>query len=100
MKVYVETNPETIYSGRVKDEVKTTEIRMWFETDEEIEVLSLADYTKQVRKEVLGELMNMLGDRAELIQTAKNESTFMFDTYDLSMCVEEILGEEVKENEK
>ena len=51
MKVYVETNPETIYSGRVKDEVKTTEIRMWFETDEEIEVLSLADYTKQVRAE-------------------------------------------------
>ena len=49
MKVYVETNPETIYSGRVKDEVKTTEIRMWFETDEEIEVLSLADYIKQVR---------------------------------------------------
>ena len=52
MKVYVETNPETIYSGRVKDEVNTTEIRMWFESDEEIEVLSLSDYTKQVRKEV------------------------------------------------
>lgn len=60
----------------------------------------LADYTKQVRKEVLGDLCNMLGDRAELIQTAENESTFMFDTYDLTMCVEEILGEEVKENEK
>lgn len=56
MKVYVETNPETIYSGRVKDEVKTTEIRMWFETDEEIEVLSLVDYTKQVRKEVCEEI--------------------------------------------
>ena len=56
MKVYVETNPETIYSGRVKDEVKTTEIRMWFETDEEIEVQSLSDYTKQVRKEVCEEI--------------------------------------------
>ena len=56
MKVCVETNPETIYYGRVKDEVKTTEIRMWFETDEEIEVLSLADYTKQVRKEVCEEI--------------------------------------------
>ena len=56
MKVYVETNPETIYSGRVKDEVKTTEIRMWFETDEEIEVQSLSDYTKQVRKEVCQEI--------------------------------------------
>lgn len=56
MKVYVETNPETIYSGRVKDEVKTTEIRMWFETDEEIEVLPLVDYTKQVRNEVCEEI--------------------------------------------
>lgn len=60
MKVYVETNPETIYSGRVKDEVKTTEIRMWFETDEEIEVLSLPDYTKQVRKEVIDEIKENL----------------------------------------
>lgn len=59
MKVYVETNPETIYSGRVKDEVKTTEIRMWFETDEEIEVLSITDYTKQVRKEVCEEIRRM-----------------------------------------
>ena len=60
MKVYVETNPETIYSGRVKDEIKTTEIRMWFETDEEIEVLSLPDYTKQVRKEVIDEIKENL----------------------------------------
>ena len=60
MKMYVETNPETIYSGRVKDEVKTTEIRMWFETDEEIEVLSLSDYTKQVRKEVVEEIKERL----------------------------------------
>ena len=59
MKVYVETNPETIYSGRVKDEVKTTEIRMWFETDEEIEVLSLSDYTKQVRKEVCEKIKSL-----------------------------------------
>ena len=56
MKVYVETNPETIYSGRVKDEVKTTEIRMWFETDEEIEVLPISDYTKQLRNEVCEEI--------------------------------------------
>lgn len=60
MKVYVETNPETIYSGRVKDEVKTTEIRMWFETDEEIEVLSLSNYTKQARKEVCEEIRKQL----------------------------------------
>ena len=60
---------------------------------------SLADYTKQVREEVLGELMNMLGDRAELIDCG-GVAEFMFTTYDLSMCVEEILGEEVKQNEK
>ena len=59
MKVYVETNPETIYSGRVKDEVKTSEIRMWFETDEEIEVQSLAEYTKQVRKDVCNKVYNV-----------------------------------------
>lgn len=66
----------------------------------ECPIKHISDHTKQVRKEVLGELVNMLGDRAELIQTAENESTFMFDTYDLTMCVEEILGEEVKQNEK
>ena len=65
MKVYVETNPETIYSGRVKDEVKTTEIRMWFETDEEIEVLSLSDYTKQVRKEVLNKIREWHDEECE-----------------------------------
>ena len=72
MKVYVETNPETIYSGRVKDEVKTTEIRMWFETDEEIEVLSLSDYTKQVRKEVCEEIR-----------------TFAYDTFKEFGCFDE-----------
>ncbi len=79
MKVYVETNPETIYSGRVKDEVKTTEIRMWFETDEEIEVLSLADYTKQVRKEVCDEIrkwcnrnFNWVGDERSDILAMEN----------------------------
>ena len=59
---------------------------------------SLADYTKQVRKEVLGELMNMLGDRAELIDCG-GVAEFMFTTYDLSMCVEEILGEKKGETE-
>lgn len=59
---------------------------------------SLADYTKQVRKEVLGELMNMLGDRAELIDCG-GVAEFMFTTYDLSMCVKEILGEEKGESE-
>ena len=54
---------------------------------------SLADHTKQVRKEVLGELMNMLGDRAELIDCG-GVAEFMFTTYDLTMCVEEILREE------
>ena len=60
-------------------------------------LLSLSDYTKQVRKEVLGELMNMLGDRAELIDCG-GVAEFMFTTYDLSMCVEEILGEEKGES--
>lgn len=56
MRIFVEIEPETTYIGRVEDEVKTVEARMWFETDEDVEVLSLADYTKQVRKEVLKEI--------------------------------------------
>lgn len=63
-----------------------------------METKDIADYTKQVRKEVLGELCNMLGDRAELIDCG-GVAEFMFTTYDLSMCVEEILGEEKGETE-
>lgn len=87
MKVYVETNPEAVYSGRVKDEVKTTEIRMWFETDEEIEVLSLADYTKQVRKEVCDEIRN------RLIKYTLTNDDFMFDTYYKVVDVEKVLDQ-------
>ena len=78
MKVYVETNPETIYSGRVKDEVKTTEIRMWFETDEEIEVISISDYTKQVRKEVCEEIRNKI-EQSKLIYEWKGKETTIED---------------------
>lgn len=53
---------------------------------------SLADHNKQVRKEVLGELMNMLGDRAELIDCG-SVAEFMFTTYDLQESINEILGE-------
>ena len=82
MKVCVETNPETIYYGRVKDEVKTTEIRMWFETDEEIEVLSLADYTKQVRKEVVQEI------RKCVIETLIGlEMELVMDGQDYNECI-------------
>lgn len=81
MKVYVETNPETIYSGRVKDEVKTTEIRMWFETDEEIEVLPLVDYTKQVRKEVCEEIRNKI-KQAKLIYEWEGKETTIEDILD------------------
>lgn len=78
MKVYVETNPETIYSGRVKDEVKTTEIRMWFETDEEIEVLPLVDYTKQVRNEVCDEIRSKI-EQSKLIYEWKGKETTIED---------------------
>lgn len=54
---------------------------------------SLADYTKQVRKEVLSELMNMLGDRAELIDFGNGCAEFMFTTYDLQECSKEILDQ-------
>ena len=89
MKVYVETNPETIYSGRVKDEVKTAEVRMWFETDEEIEVLSLADYAKQVRKEVIQELKNKILYCSERIM----DGTHYYNGKELDEFLDQIQGE-------
>ena len=54
---------------------------------------SLSDHDKQVRKEVLSELMNMLGDRAELIDFGNGYAEFMFTTYDLQECSKEILDQ-------
>ena len=53
---------------------------------------TLTDYTKQVRKEVLDELCDMLTDRAELIECGF-VAEFMFTTYDLQESINEILGE-------
>lgn len=53
---------------------------------------TLADYTKQVRKEVLDELCNMLADRAELIDFG-GCAEFMFTTYDLQECSKELLDQ-------
>ena len=64
--------------------------------DDEIDTCplqSLSDYTKQVRKEVLSELRNMLGDRAELIDFGNGCAEFMFTTYDLQECSKEILDQ-------
>lgn len=96
MKVYVETNPETIYSGRVKDEVKTTEIRMWFETDEEIEVLSLSDYTKQVRKGVVEEIREEF--KKHLFDWYEDEQNANTDLYIDADWVWEILDQIQGEN--
>lgn len=54
---------------------------------------SLAEYNKQVRKEVLDELCNMLGDRAELIDFGHNVSEFMFSVDDLQECSKAILDQ-------
>ena len=100
MKVYVETNPETIYSGRVKDEVKTTEIRMWFETDEEIEVLPISDYNKQVRKEVCEEIKDLAGNYFELPYCDNcgetNNDDVVLTGNDLAKILDRIQGEPKK----
>ena len=70
------------------------EQRWFFMTEDAFEkAQSLADYTKQVRKEVLSELINMLGDRAELIDFGNGYAEFMFTTYDLQECSKEILDQ-------
>lgn len=111
MKVYVETLPKgcltcpyIVDKGdydlcAIKDCIIDDTFKYVDKRKKSCPLLSLADYTKQVRKEVLSELMSMLGDRAELIDCG-GVAEFMFTTYDLSMCVEEILGEEEKQNEK
>lgn len=76
MQVYVEIEPETTYIGKVEDEVKTVETRMWFETDEDVEVLSLADHTKQVRKEVCEEIKEQI---CMLAYKSNSDENFMFD---------------------
>lgn len=61
--------------------------------DEDCPLIPLSDYTKQVRKEVLDELCNMLGDRAELIDFGNGCAEFMFTTYDLQECSKVILDQ-------
>ena len=95
MKVYVDAND----IGKTVTYKEENGVRQYlYVHDKEGFIFKdLADHTKQVRKEVLSELMNMLGDRAELIDCG-GVAEFMFTTYDLSMCVEEILGEEKGES--
>ena len=52
------------------------------------------DYAKQVRKEVVDELCDMLTDRAELIETG-GVAEFMFTTYDLKESIKQIQGEDI-----
>lgn len=52
----------------------------------------LNNVTKQVRKEVLDELCNMLTDRAVLIETG-GVAEFMFTTYDLQESIKQLQGE-------
>jgi hypothetical protein len=83
MKVYVDKNDVDVLDDLFE---ATNSYECWAcNRDDNLEIVSLADYTKQVRKEVLSDLMNMLGDRAELIDCG-GVAEFMFTTYDLSMC--------------
>lgn len=56
MKVYVDELPQTIGKAKIEGDVNLTEVRMWFETEEEIEVKLLSDHDKQVRKQVCDEI--------------------------------------------
>ena len=95
MKVYVDKLPKDCWDCPMHDGENGWCKMLVCYTDyipKDCPLKSLADYTKQVRKEVLGELMNMLGDRAELIDCG-SVAEFMFTTYDLQESINEILGE-------
>lgn len=64
----------------------------WGEIHKNCPLQSLVEHDKQVRKEVLDKLCDMLSDRAELIKTG-SVAEFMFTTYDLKESINEILGE-------
>lgn len=101
MKIYVENLPKNCadcpcrtyneYWDESYCNVKDNTIEDIYEKQKNCPLQSLSDYTKQVRKEVLGELMNMLGDRAELIDFGNGCAEFMFTTYDLQECSKVIL---------
>jgi len=56
MKVYVDKSKLESYDIQPMTDLGGKEfqqVRMWFEDTDNVEILSLTDYTKQVRKEVL-----------------------------------------------
>lgn len=53
---------------------------------------TIAEHDKQVKKELLDKLCNMLTDRAELIKTG-DVAEFMFTIYDLKESIKQIQGE-------
>lgn len=65
----------------------------WCEKEKHCPLETTQSLKQQVRKEVLSELMNMLGDRAELIDFGNGCAEFMFTTYDLQECSKEILDQ-------
>ena len=67
-------------------------IALYDEKRKDCPLQSLADHDKQVRKEVCDNLVEMLTDRAELIDCG-GCAEFMFATYDLQESVKEIQGE-------
>ena len=99
MRIYVDELPKDCidcpceseyYCNLLNEDVGCLE---WGEIHKGCPLKTLTDYTKQVRKEVLGELMNMLGDRAELIDFGNGCAEFMFTTYDLQECSKELLDQ-------
>ena len=99
MRIYVDELPKDCiccpceseyYCNLLKEDIGCCK---WGEIHKNCPLQSISDYTKQVRKEVLSELRNMLGDRAELIDFGNGCAEFMFTTYDLQECSKEILDQ-------
>lgn len=73
--MYVEKLPQTLGKATIEDDVNLTEVRMWFETEKEIEVKPLADHEKQVRKQVCDDIRNKLKENG-LLYTWKGEPKY------------------------
>ena len=89
MEIYVGNVPETISVSSVEDDVNIKEVRLWFRTNENIDILSLDEYRKQVRKEACEEIRNKLKENG-LLYTWKREPKYK--------TMEEILDQTQGEN--
>lgn len=111
MKVYVENKDKmTAYQWGYDEEIKGYFVKINFNlpSDTKVKVLSLDDYTKQVRKEVINGIRKQVQDQI-IICGAKATEQDIIEANSYNSCISDIIdildkiqgeinGKEIKEN--